>query len=63
MRVGGELDMHTAPSLNDAITKAFDGGATSIDVDAHDLRFCNSSGIQILVHAREQALAQAAPSR
>lgn len=56
--VGGELDVHTAPALSDAIAKAFDDGATSIEVDAGDLRFCDSSGIQVLVQAREQALAR-----
>ena len=58
VRVTGELDVHTAHALSEAITKAFDGGATSIEVDASSLRFCDSSGIQVLVQAREQAMAR-----
>jgi anti-sigma B factor antagonist len=58
VRVTGELDVHTAHALSEAITKAFDAGATSIEVDAGSLRFCDSSGIQVLVQAREQAMAR-----
>jgi anti-sigma B factor antagonist len=58
IRVGGELDVHTAPTLSSAVADAFEGGATSIDIDAGGLQFCDSSGIQVLVQAREQALAE-----
>lgn len=58
VRVSGELDVHTAPILREAFGQAFEAGATSIEVDASDLRFCDSSGIQVLVLAREQALAR-----
>jgi anti-anti-sigma factor len=58
LRVGGELDVHTAPTLVAAIAQAFDAGATSLEIDAAGLQFCDSSGIQVLVQAREQALAQ-----
>jgi anti-anti-sigma factor len=57
LRVGGELDVHTAPTLSAAVAEAFEGGATSLEIDAGALLFCDSSGIQVLVHAREQALA------
>jgi anti-sigma B factor antagonist len=53
-RLDGELDIHTAPSLADAINGALDDGAASIMVDASALRFCDSSGIQVLVQARER---------
>lgn len=56
LRVAGELDVHTAPALGDAVTAAFEAGATSIEIDADRLAFCDSSGIQVLVQAREQAL-------
>jgi anti-sigma B factor antagonist len=56
--VGGELDVHTAPALTAAMTTAFERGASSIEVDASALRFCDSSGIQVLVQAREEALAR-----
>lgn len=54
--VSGELDVHTAPVLMGGIQKAFEAGASSIEVDVSQLRFCDSSGIQVLVQAREQAL-------
>lgn len=56
LRVAGELDVHTAPTLGDAVTAAFDGGASSLEIDADGLSFCDSSGIQVLVQARELAL-------
>jgi anti-sigma B factor antagonist len=57
LRVGGELDVHTAPTLSAAVAQAFGSGATSLEIDATGLQFCDSSGIQVLVQAREQALA------
>lgn len=57
LRVGGELDVHTAPTLVAAVAEAYGNGATSLEIDASDLLFCDSSGIQVLVQAREQALA------
>jgi anti-sigma B factor antagonist len=57
LRVGGELDVHTAPTLIAAVAQAFEAGATSLEIDAAHLQFCDSSGIQVLVQAREQALA------
>jgi anti-anti-sigma factor len=56
LRVVGELDVHTAPALGDAVSAAFEAGASSIEIDAEGLAFCDSSGIQVLVQAREQAL-------
>lgn len=52
----GELDVHTAPNLGDALQKVLDDGATTIVIDASRLRFCDSSGIQVLVQARERAV-------
>lgn len=56
--VGGELDVHTAPALSDALTGLLDQGRATIVIDAGGLRFCDSSGIQVLVQARERALEQ-----
>lgn len=56
IEVGGELDVHTASALGEAVTSAFDQGATSIVLDVQALRFCDSSGIQVLVQARERAI-------
>jgi anti-anti-sigma factor len=54
IRLDGELDIHTAPGVSEAVAGALDGGATTIVVDAAALRFCDSSGIQVLVQARER---------
>ena len=54
VRLDGELDIHTAPGVADAIGQALDGGASTVVVDAAALRFCDSSGIQVLVQARER---------
>ena len=57
IRLSGELDVHTAPDLAAALTAAQDDGATVIEIDAAALKFCDSSGIQVLVQARERAVA------
>jgi anti-anti-sigma factor len=57
LRLVGELDVHTAPQLSGAIESALGGGTTAVAVDATDLRFCDSSGLQALVAGREKALA------
>ena len=57
VRLAGELDVHTAPQLDDVLSDAQHGGATELTIDVADLRFCDSSGIQVLVQARERALA------
>jgi anti-anti-sigma factor len=57
IRLDGELDIHTAPGVAAAVDDALSGGATSLVVDAAALRFCDSSGIQVLVQARERLLA------
>lgn len=57
IRLDGELDIHTAPGLADAISRALDGGASTVVVDAAALRFCDSSGIQVLVQTRERLVA------
>ena len=57
IRLDGELDVHTAPQLSDAVDTAVAGGTSTISVDATNLRFCDSSGLQALVAGREKALA------
>ena len=52
----GELDVHTAGQLSEAIDQALEGGGAVV-VDATKLRFCDSSGLQALVAGRERAIA------
>jgi anti-anti-sigma factor len=56
VRLAGELDVHTAPQLGEILTRAQEGGATEVVIDVAELRFCDSSGIQVLVQARERAI-------
>lgn len=54
VRLDGELDIHTAPGVAAAIAEAQSGGASTVVIDAAALRFCDSSGIQVLVQGRER---------
>ena len=41
-------------TVAEAIDEVLDAGAETIVVDATKLRFCDSSGIQVLIQARER---------
>ena len=47
----GELDMATAPILDDQLTGVEQGGSRTIVLDLRDLRFIDSSGLHALVRA------------
>ncbi|WP_067489768.1 STAS domain-containing protein [Actinomadura hibisca] len=50
--VTGELDIATAPALEEALSvPALPDGRTHVAVDAADLRFCDSTGLNVLVRA------------
>jgi anti-sigma B factor antagonist len=52
----GELDMETAPVLDERMAAVFAGARPDrLAVDAADLTFCDSSGIHALLRARETA--------
>lgn len=55
LRLHGELDMATSPTLDRAIAAAFDGGGTSVIVDLASLTFMDSTGIAVLLGARRRA--------
>lgn len=48
----GELDHDTAEPLRDSLTAAVDGGARRLLVDFSGLRFCDSTGLNVLLHSR-----------
>ncbi len=52
VRLDGELDVHTAAAVSEAIAALGDGRA--VVVDAAALRFCDSSGLQALVQSRDR---------
>jgi anti-sigma B factor antagonist len=52
--VRGEIDMATAPQLRDALLSLIDEGITSIAIDCRELEFLDSSGIGVLIAARNR---------
>ncbi|WP_052441903.1 STAS domain-containing protein [Streptacidiphilus anmyonensis] len=67
--LSGELDPDTAPALALATSSLTDAGVTRIVVDCSQLGFCDSSGLNVLLKARQQVsdvggrLILAAPTR
>ncbi|ROT33873.1 STAS domain-containing protein [Micromonospora sp. HM5-17] len=53
--VAGELDMATAPGLQDQITDLLDKGKNRLVFDLTDLTFCDSTGLSVFVRARTDA--------
>jgi anti-sigma B factor antagonist len=49
VRLGGELDMTTAPGLESALRPILAGGPERIVIDASALQFADSSAIALLV--------------
>lgn len=50
--LGGELDHDTAGPLREALAEGVASGAGRILVDCTDLRFCDSTGLNVLLRAR-----------
>ena len=50
--VGGELDMATAPQLQDQITDLLDRGLSRLVFDLTELSFCDSTGLSVFVRAK-----------
>lgn len=49
--VHGQADLHTAPDLRDAMTKAIDAGASGLIVDLSDATFVDSMTLGVLLGA------------
>ncbi|MFD7856194.1 STAS domain-containing protein [Streptomyces microflavus] len=50
--VGGEIDLHTAPQLQDAVDAAQHGPDRPLHLDMTDVSFCDCSGLNVLLRAR-----------
>ena len=50
--VAGELDMATAPQLQDQITDLLDRGRNRLVFDLTDVSFCDSTGLSVFVRAK-----------
>ncbi|WP_042380478.1 STAS domain-containing protein [Streptacidiphilus melanogenes] len=55
LRLSGELDHDTAPALRTALDRCESAGSARILVDFSDLRFCDSTGLNVLLQARARA--------
>jgi anti-sigma B factor antagonist len=49
VRVEGELDLATAPLLDEKLAEAESGGATSVLLDLDRVEFMDSTGLQVLL--------------
>ncbi len=54
--VGGELDIHSAPGLGEALAPAADAGRHLI-LDVAGLRFCDCAGLSLFLRTQERARA------
>ncbi len=52
--VGGELDLSSAPELLQALTRLVDAGRRDLVVDLSGVRFCDSSGLSVLVRVKNR---------
>ena len=52
--VRGEIDMATVPQLRDLLYQLIDAGSRRIVLDCRELAFLDSSGIGVLVAARNR---------
>jgi anti-anti-sigma factor len=55
--VFGELDQATAPQLSETLQRVIDGGVGAVLVDLSDCEFIDSTGLAVLVRAREEITA------
>ncbi len=52
--VAGELDMATAPTLQDEVTRLVEAGQVRLVFDLADVSFCDSTGLSVFVRARNR---------
>ena len=55
LRVGGELDLSSAPTLTARIEATFRRPGTHLLVDLSELEFCDSTGLRALIGAVQEA--------
>ena len=53
----GEIDMANAARVEEELNAAFDAGAAIVVADMSGTRFCDTSGIHVLVMAHKRAMA------
>jgi anti-sigma B factor antagonist len=58
LRLAGELDLSSAPQLNEAIDRLTSSGRQRLLIDLTDLTFCDSTGIAVFVRGDNRAAAE-----
>jgi anti-anti-sigma factor len=54
VRLGGELDLHNADAVRQALAGAINGGAARIVVDMSEVEFVDSTTLGVLIEARSK---------
>ncbi len=54
MALGGEVDLHTAPRLDEELFRLIDLGATRVIVDLSDTSFIDSTVLGVLLRAHKR---------
>jgi anti-sigma B factor antagonist len=54
LRLGGDVDLHTAPHLRERLTRLIDGGATLVVVDLDEVTFIDSTTLGVLLGASKR---------
>lgn len=62
VHVGGELDVYTAPQLQEAVDQAFAGGGLVI-LDLSDVHFIDSTALGVLVEVHQRSHSENAELR
>jgi anti-sigma B factor antagonist len=57
VRAAGELDLATAPRLETELADLLDDGYHELDLDLHEVSFCDVIGLNVLLRARASAVA------
>jgi len=55
LRVSGEIDLYTAPTLREAALAALRQHGTTLRIDLRDVPFMDSTGIEVLLATRRRA--------
>ena len=58
LRVGGEIDVYTAPKLREAVIELVDAGASHIIADLREVEFLDSTGLGALIGAQNRLRTQ-----
>ncbi|MEV4325706.1 STAS domain-containing protein [Microbispora rosea] len=57
LALDGELDVATAPHLDDAFVREYEAGYRKVILDVGALRFCDSYGLRMLLRLQDRCVA------